>query len=254
MSKGIAAGMLHLHNHNIIHRDLAARNVLVEVFQDGHIKAKICDFGLSRLTNKDNMLSLSLAQVPLRWTAPEVIISNNYCKGSDVWSFAIVLWELFTLGKEPYEGMSFSDMVQFLRTPGNHISPPDACPDPVKELMISCWESDPANRPNFREINKKYVGIEKWMEENGEKNMYVYRNEEKGEEGSKITEAKEQTGKAKDKEVHEEPELYYADSTEIDTVMNVKRLMNTESTEVSFIYGNVGSYLTKGEGHNKARI
>jgi len=92
--------MIHLQQNKIVHRDLAARNLLV--FQlDGNWSVKVSDFGMARKLN-DNSLYFTNTAIPIRWTAPEVISTGKFSKESDIWSFGITSWEIFTKGKLPY--------------------------------------------------------------------------------------------------------------------------------------------------------
>ena len=92
--------MSHLEGRNFIHRDLRAANVLVG--KKGVYK--VADFGLARALN-DNVYDLSEgAQIPIKWTAPEALTHNQYTIKSDVWSYGILLYEIFTKGGKPYAG------------------------------------------------------------------------------------------------------------------------------------------------------
>lgn len=93
-------GMLFLHNEGIIHRDLAARNVLVT--EEPHI-VKITDFGLARiLGEKDYYRSDPQSMLPYLWCSPESLSHKKFTKSSDIWSYAVVLWEMYSGGKRPY--------------------------------------------------------------------------------------------------------------------------------------------------------
>lgn len=101
MSAQIAAGMAFLEKHNYVHRDLAARNILV----GNNNSVKVADFGLSRAV-EDFYEAHEGAKFPIKWTAPEACLKNQFSIKSDVWSFGILLTELVTYGRVPYAGMN----------------------------------------------------------------------------------------------------------------------------------------------------
>lgn len=94
----ISLGMVYLSSEKIIHRDLALRNILVSSKKDRYI-VKISDFGLSRQTSA---YRISDSKLPVKWSAPETYLKHESTIKSDVWSFGIVLWEIFCEGLEPY--------------------------------------------------------------------------------------------------------------------------------------------------------
>ncbi|PNF43435.1 hypothetical protein B7P43_G12542 [Cryptotermes secundus] len=140
----IARGMAHLERKQITHRDLAARNVLI----DEHKTLKISDFGLSR---SGIYINTKRKKVPLRWLSLEAMRDNLYSSKSDVWAFAIVLWEIGTLGGFPYPTVSDMDLLNFLLE-GKRLEKPDNCSDELYALMLHCWSHSADMRPSFAEL------------------------------------------------------------------------------------------------------
>ncbi|XP_046993876.1 proto-oncogene tyrosine-protein kinase receptor Ret-like [Schistocerca americana] len=146
----IARGMAHLEQRHITHRDLAARNILI----DEHKTLKISDFGLSRSGIYVNTRG---KKVPLRWLSVEAIRDNLYSSKSDVWAYAIVLWEIGTLGGFPYPTVSDHDLLRFLLE-GRRLEKPDNCTDELYSLMMMCWSHNADDRPSFATISKHLEG------------------------------------------------------------------------------------------------
>ncbi|XP_060621413.2 macrophage colony-stimulating factor 1 receptor isoform X1 [Anolis sagrei] len=148
-SNQVAQGMAFLASKNCIHRDLAARNVLVA---DGRV-AKICDFGLARdIMNDANYVVKGNARLPVKWMAPESIFECVYTVQSDVWSYGILLWEIFSLGRSPYPGMKVNSKFYSLVKQGYHMGRPDFAPDDMYKIMTVCWNLEPTRRPTFNQI------------------------------------------------------------------------------------------------------
>ncbi len=102
----IVDGMHFLSEHKIIHGDLAARNVLL----DQNLTAKISDFGLSRqiYCHTSSAKLCRHTMLPWGWMAPEVIGTMKMSSKSDVWSFGVTLWEIYTLGNVPYGALEWN--------------------------------------------------------------------------------------------------------------------------------------------------
>jgi tyrosine-protein kinase Tec len=100
MAKDVAAGMLYLSQVNIIHRDLAARNLLVAASTDPAKKylVKISDLGMGKSMEED-YYSSNEKTIPVKWCPPEVLEFGKFSIQSDIWSFGVVLWEIFSRGK-----------------------------------------------------------------------------------------------------------------------------------------------------------
>jgi serine/threonine protein kinase len=147
MALDVASGMTYLANIGIVHRDLAARNVLVA----SDLTCKIADFGFAKHTSSGKVMSEGMQRVPIRWTAPEVVETHSHTTKSDVWSYGVLLYELFTHGMEPYGTWSPHKVIKKLRE-GYRLPSPEACPAGVYDLMLRSWEIDPSRRIDFAQI------------------------------------------------------------------------------------------------------
>uniref|UniRef100_A0A915PJQ5 Tyrosine-protein kinase n=1 Tax=Setaria digitata TaxID=48799 RepID=A0A915PJQ5_9BILA len=164
-----ALGMRYLHMQGCLHRDLAARNCLISV--DGLVK--IADFGLSKADTLDKENYLEMTDVPVRWMAPETLIRNaQFTTKSDVWSFGVLLYEIFNLGIKPWpddENKKIATNIRHIRMP----QMPSITPIPIKTLVATIWCNfcldfpfsnkikNADDRPNFKIICKKLHDMQK---------------------------------------------------------------------------------------------
>lgn len=146
----IATGMAYLGERNYIHQDLAARNIMLA---DGLV-CKVADFGSVQATLSGIYEAHPGIKVPIKWTALEVILYSYFTIKSDVWSFAIVMYELVTRGRLPYPGMNNGQVVDALKT-GYRMTRPPGCPEHLFEIMTECWREEAASRPTFEELQSR---------------------------------------------------------------------------------------------------
>uniref|UniRef100_A0A7E4VGP3 Non-specific protein-tyrosine kinase n=1 Tax=Panagrellus redivivus TaxID=6233 RepID=A0A7E4VGP3_PANRE len=148
----ILSAMVYLTQQEIVHRDLAARNCLLN---KDYTVIKVSDFGLARSVDfkgEYQILHIDTA-LPTRWIALEAFSQHKFTEKSDVWSFGVLVWELFTRGNTPYFPLDHNQIIMFLNE-GRRLQCPVTCPDQIYALIITCWDNDPKKRPTFKQLQK----------------------------------------------------------------------------------------------------
>ena len=132
-------------------QDLAARNIIVG---ENEI-CKVSDFGLLREIPKDNniYISSSTTHLPIRWMAPESLRDREFSTATDVWSYAVLLWEMYQPDRLPYAELTDSFQCCIKIIDGYRLKKPELYPRLVKEIMDGCWLQDPLKRPSFFTIS-----------------------------------------------------------------------------------------------------
>jgi serine/threonine protein kinase len=141
--------MEYLASKNVIHGDLAARNILLT----SALQVKITDFGLSKqLYDYTNYVRKQQAPLPWRHMAVESLKEMSFSTESDVWSFGVTMWEVFSLGDVPYPGRSWAlDFLHELEN-GLRLLQPKFASDAIYETMKACWSWSKYERPEFRAL------------------------------------------------------------------------------------------------------
>ncbi|CAG09125.1 unnamed protein product, partial [Tetraodon nigroviridis] len=177
----ICKALVYLEGVNMVHRDIAVRNILVA----GPDCVKLGDFGLSRYIedeeyykgqrrarrptrvaseserrkSDDHVLASSSAfsfaasvtRLPIKWMAPESINFRRFTTASDVWMFAVCMWEIMSYGQQPFFWLENRDVINQLEQ-GIRLPKPETCPPALYSLMTRCWAYDPKERPSFTEL------------------------------------------------------------------------------------------------------
>uniref|UniRef100_A0A8C1K3G9 non-specific protein-tyrosine kinase n=1 Tax=Cyprinus carpio TaxID=7962 RepID=A0A8C1K3G9_CYPCA len=143
----ICKALVYLQGMNMVHRDIAVRNVLVATPES----VKLGDFGLSRYIEDEEYYKASVTRLPIKWMAPESINFRRFTAASDVWMFAVCMWEIMSRGKQPFHWLDNRDVINQLEQ-GNRLPKPDLCPPALYSLMTRCWSYDPPERPTFTEL------------------------------------------------------------------------------------------------------
>jgi serine/threonine protein kinase len=175
MTVHIARGMNYIHSQlEINHNDLAARNVLVGLNDrpnEGKHILKVAgffflffvdcfilffvDFGLSldKASENDYIYGDKNKQIPVRWAAPEVFLNRKYSEWSDVWSFAVTIWEIFEdCQKKPYWMLDSNMEVKKYVAEGNILEQPKSCPEKIWKILKNCWKKPAHTRPKFGDL------------------------------------------------------------------------------------------------------
>uniref|UniRef100_A0A8C2IVT3 Tyrosine-protein kinase n=1 Tax=Cyprinus carpio TaxID=7962 RepID=A0A8C2IVT3_CYPCA len=155
MCLDVSEGMAYLESSKFIHRDLAARNCLVS--EDNVVK--ISDFGMTRFVLDDQYTSSVGSKFPVRWSSPEVIKFQKYSSKSDVWSFGVFMWEVYSEGRLPYDNRGNAEVVEALNA-GLRLLRPRLCPQSVYELMQWSWKEKPEDRPSFAQLLHELACLE----------------------------------------------------------------------------------------------
>ena len=95
----------------------------------------------------------------MKWMAIESLTDWIFSSQSDVWSFGVVLWEIFSLAKVPYAGLQFNDSFINRLQNGYRMKKPEFAPDEIGQLMADCWKTEPNQRPTFNQLVEAFCAL-----------------------------------------------------------------------------------------------
>ena len=141
----VADGLAYAHDQGVIHRDIKPANV--RVLLDGRVK--IMDFGIAKLAHEDSQLTQKgVTMGTASYLPPEQVRGTDIDIRSDLFSFGVLAYELLTF-ERPFRGKTISALVyQILyKVPAALSNVWPQCPEELSQLVASCLEKDPTDRP-----------------------------------------------------------------------------------------------------------
>ncbi|XP_054284012.1 inactive tyrosine-protein kinase 7-like isoform X2 [Macrosteles quadrilineatus] len=144
----LALGLEHLANHRLVHKDVAARNCLIA----SDLTVKLSLSALCKDTYSKEYYRHRNQLIPLRWMPLEAVAEDDFSCKSDVYSFAVTVWEIFSRGELPMSKMSDREVLTALETGELRWKPHKSMPEGLRTLLAKCWQPSPRDRPTFSQV------------------------------------------------------------------------------------------------------
>ncbi|XP_014473931.1 PREDICTED: uncharacterized protein LOC106744051 isoform X2 [Dinoponera quadriceps] len=157
----IAAGLKHMHNHGFAHTDLSARNCLVAP----DLSAKLGDYGTGVEKYPDDYYIVGDRALPIRWSAPEslnctdtTIETREITPQANMWSYAVLLWEIVSWGERPYDDMNDEQVIQMILSMKKEFPPNGVLrltsSSSMHQATRSCLSVKANDRPSLDEVRR----------------------------------------------------------------------------------------------------
>ncbi|XP_031629591.1 receptor-type guanylate cyclase gcy-18-like isoform X3 [Contarinia nasturtii] len=148
MALDVAKALSYLSEVKYVHRDVACRNCLVNTQR----VVKLGDFGMARSTSENDYYRFSRkGMLPVRWMAPESLSLGKFTPASDIYSFGVLLYEIITFGSFPFQGMTNTQVLDYVKE-GNTLTIPNGIKPALEGLMKACWSLSYIKRPTASEV------------------------------------------------------------------------------------------------------
>uniref|UniRef100_A0AAR5QBM0 Tyrosine-protein kinase-like otk n=1 Tax=Dendroctonus ponderosae TaxID=77166 RepID=A0AAR5QBM0_DENPD len=145
----LSRAMDHLSNHRMVHKDLAARNCLLT-------SSLVVKVGLPRMTKEpysQEYCKHANQVIPLRWLPYEAVYEDEYSTKSDVYAFAVVIWEIFSQGELPHSKINDNSFLAKLKEKKLEWKVHGSTPESLQKIQELCWDVNPQNRPSFSQLS-----------------------------------------------------------------------------------------------------
>jgi len=158
LARDVARGLAEVHDKGCLHGDIAGRNILI----DSNMNAKIGDFGFTRQqpTGDSPFYIAHGRAIAVRWCPGEVLLELKFSQASDVWSWAVVVFEIWSGGQLPYRRLH-NEQVWAYVIQGNRLSQPMGCNRDIWRLCMDCWATIPADRPTMVQVVDRLTKLQR---------------------------------------------------------------------------------------------